>query len=107
MLGYDDPVSDLGYSDGAVYYSNLRVVSLPPLALNIAGIALNNGTNVVINFTSTDLEDLSSAFTVLSSSSASSVTTPVAATITQLGPGAFQAVVPKTAPMAFYRIRHL
>lgn len=107
MLGYDDPVSDIGYSDGAVYYANLRVVSLPPLALNITGIAINNSTNVAINFTTTDLEDLSSAFAVLSSSSAASVTTPVAATITQLGPGAFQAVAPKTEPMAFYRIRHL
>ena len=107
MLGYDDPVSDLGYSDGAVYYANLSVVSLPPLVLNITGIAISNSTNVVINFTTTDLEDLSSAFAVLSSSSAASVATPVAATITQVGLGAFQAVVPKTATMAFYRIRHL
>ena len=107
MLGYDDPVNDLGNSDAAVYYANLSVVSLPPLALKITGMAISNSTNVVINFTTTDLEDLSSAFTVLSSSSAASVTTPVAATITQVGLGAFQAVVPKTAPMAFYRIRHL
>ena len=107
MLGYDDPISDLGYTDGAVYYTNLKVVSLPPLTLNITGIAVNNSTNVVISFTTTDLEDLSSAFVVLGSSSAASVTTPVAAIITQVGLGAFQAVVPKTVPMAFYRIRHL
>jgi hypothetical protein len=107
MLGYNDPVSDVGYSDGAVYYANLSVVSLPPLALHITGIAINNSTNVVINFTSTDLEDLSSAFAVLGSSSAASVTTPVVAVITQVAPGTFQAVVPKAAPMAFYRVRHL
>ena len=107
MLGYDDPVSDLGNPDAAVYYANLSVVSLPALALDIKGITISNGTNVVINFTSTDLGDSPSAFAVLGSNSAAGVTTPVAATISQTGPGSFQAVVPKTAPMAFYRVRHL
>jgi len=107
MLGYDDPVSDIGISDAAVYYANLSVVSLPPLALNITGIAISNSTNVVINFTTTDLEDLSSAFVVLGSTSVTGTSAPVAATITPVGPGAFQAVLPKTAPMAYYRIRHL
>ena len=107
MLGYNDPVSDIGYSEGAVYYANLSVVSLPSLALHFTGIAINNSSNVVISFTSANLEDFSSAFSVLGSSSAADVTTPVAATITQVSPGVFQALVPKTAPMAFYRIRHL
>ncbi len=107
MLGYDDPVNDIGNTDAAVYYANLSVVSLPPLALSITGIAITNDTNIVIHFTSTDLEDRPSAFAVLTSDSAASVKTPVAAAITQLGPGAFQAVVPKSAPMAFYRVSHL
>ena len=107
MLGYTDPVADVGNSDGAVYYSNLRVVALPRLALNITGIAQDTSRKLVINFTSTDLEDLPSTFVVLGSSSVTTINTPVSATITQLSPGVFQAVVAQSGPMGCYRIRHL
>jgi hypothetical protein len=105
MFGYNDPFDSLGSSDGAAYFSNLRVVRLGPL--DITGFALSGG-NVVINFTSTDGDDTTASFTV---QSAVLVTGPYAnvspaAVITQLGTGAFQAVAAQTGPTLFYRIKH-
>ena len=105
MFGYNDPFDSLGSSDGAAYFSNLRVVRLGPL--DITGFALS-GPNVVINFTSTDGDDTTASFTV---QSAGVVTGPYAnvspaATITQLGTGAFQAVAAQNGSARFYRIKH-
>jgi hypothetical protein len=105
MLGYDDPYSSVGASDGAVYYSNLRVVSLA--VPYISQIAVNNlnGT-VVINFTSVDGDTTASSFALQRATAVTGVYADVAgAVITQLSAGAFQAVVPQNGSIQFYRIR--
>jgi len=106
MLAYEDPYDSLGTPEAGVYYSNLRVVRLAsPSVIQIA----INGANVVINFTSLDGDDSASSFVVQSAVVAGGPFTDVspAAAITQLGTGAFQAVVPLNGPVRFYRIRHL
>ena len=106
MLGYNDPFSSVGSGDGAVYYSNLRVVSLASAIITQVIVNKNNGT-VVINFTSTVDGDLTASSFALQS--ASVVAGPYAdvasASITPLSVGAFQAVAPQTGSMQFYRIR--
>jgi hypothetical protein len=109
MLGYDDPFASVGSTDGAAYFSNVRVVAIG--APSITGLAISGG-NVVINFTTTDGDDSASSFTLLSSgtnslASAAHVDTTTTATFTQLGAGAFQAVTPLTTnSTGFYRIKH-
>jgi len=105
MLGYEDPFSSVGTLDSAVYFSNLRVVAIGvPI---ITQIALNKANNTaVINFTTVDGDVTASSFTLLSSPY---VTGPYAsaagATITSLGGGAYQAVVPQSGVAQFYRIQ--
>jgi hypothetical protein len=105
MLGYNDPFSSVGTPDAAVYYSNLRVVRIG--APNISQIAVNPVNNtVVLDFTSLDGDASAGSFVL---QSAPVVTGPYvdvsAATITQLGTAAFQAVVPTSGASQFYRIR--
>jgi hypothetical protein len=104
MLGYDDPFSSVGTIDSAVYYSNLRVVAVG--IPSISQIAINKlNSTAVINFTTQDGDATPATFTLLSSPV---VTGPYAAapgaTVTALGAGAFQAVVPESGPTEFYRI---
>ncbi len=104
MLGYDDPFSSVGAPDGAVYFSNLRVVSLA--APVISQIAVNKVNNtVVINFTTDDGDLIASSFAL---QSAAGVNGPYAdnagATIVPLSAGAFQAVVPQSGSVQFYRV---
>ena len=105
MLGYDDPFSSVGGIDAAVYYSNLRVVSLGNAPF-ISQIAINPVNHTaVINFTSTDAEATAASFSVVSAPSLQgSFSTAAGATITQLSPGAFQAVVPQSGSIQFYRV---
>jgi hypothetical protein len=105
MLGYNDPFSSIGGYDGAVYYSNLRVVSLAsPI---ISQVALNNGNGtVVINFTTVDGDAVASSFTLQSASVVSGPYANVSsASITLLSAGAFQAVAPQNGSVQFYRIQ--
>ncbi|HEX3626378.1 MAG TPA: hypothetical protein VH280_13240 [Verrucomicrobiae bacterium] len=105
MLGYQDPYDSVGGGDAAVYYSNLRAVRLtPPL---ISQLALNTQTSTyVFDFTSTDGDATTATFQVVG---ATSINGPYAvvtgATITQLGNGAFQASVPTSGAIHFYRIQ--
>jgi hypothetical protein len=105
MLGYDDPFSSVGSPDGAVYYSNLRVVSL--VSPSISQLAVNAASKtVVINFTTDDGDAVAGSFAL---QSAAVVTGPYAdvsgASITELSAGAFQAVVSESGSKQFYRIR--
>ena len=103
MLGYNDPFDSVGSSDGAVYFSNLRVVSLA--SRMISQIAVNNGS-VIINFTTVDGDLTASSFALQSASLVAGPYSDVAnASITPLSVGAFQAVAPQTGSMQFYRIR--
>lgn len=106
MLGYEDPYSSVGTLDSAVYYSNLRVVSISSGLPVITETALNNANGtVVINFTTTDGETNTSAVAVQSATLVAGPYTTVAnATITSLGGGAFQAVVPQNGAIQFYRV---
>lgn len=103
MLGYEDPYDSVGGGDAAVYYSNLRVVQLtPPL---ITEKALSAGT-YVFDFTSTDGDATPSTFQVVGATSLNGPYTVVSgATITQLGNGAYQATVPTSGAVHFYRIQ--
>jgi hypothetical protein len=104
MLGYDDPYNSVGTADACAYYSNLRVVALAaPYISQLAANRVNN--TAVINFTSTDGDTLPSSFTVVSSTSLKGPYSAASgATVTQLSAGAFQAVVPETGAVQFYRI---
>jgi len=105
MLGYEDPYSSVGDGDAAVYYSNLRVVRLTPPLISETG--LNAGT-YVFDFTSTDGDASASSFQVVGATSLNGPYTVVAgATITQLGSGAYQASVPTSGPIHFYRIQQI
>lgn len=105
MLGYNDPFDSTGSSDGAVYFSNLRVVSLA--SPSISQIAVNKANSTaVINFTSVDGDMIATSFALQSATKVSGPYADVAAAgITQLGAGAFQAVVPQSGAVQFYRIR--
>jgi hypothetical protein len=104
MLGYNDPFASVG-TGGAVYFSNLRVVSLA--GPTITGLALSGG-NVLIRFTSPDGDDTTASFALQSSATVNGTYTDVspAATFTQLVNGTFQATTPQTGSIEFYRIRH-
>ena len=109
MLGYNDPFDSVGSSDGAAYFSNLRVVRLSPLL--ITGIT-NSGGNVVITFTSTDGDDTSSSFALQHTAAAATALVDVspAATFTQIGAGqvaTFRVTYPQSGSQQFFRIRHL
>ena len=108
MLGYDDPFNASGGVDGAVYFSNLRVVRIAPSGPPTIGEATVNNANstFVMDFTCTDSSLTTSSFTVQSSATVNGTYTDVAgATITQLGSNAFQAVVPVSGSIQFYRIK--
>ncbi len=104
MLGYSDPYNSIGSADAAVYYSNLRVVRLA--GPKITGITA--GSNVSLNFTTTDGTDTTTSFAVQSSSGVGGTYTDLAPqpVITQSATGVFQATVPKSGNIQFYRIRH-
>jgi hypothetical protein len=100
MLGYEDAYNGGEDSDAAVYYSNLRVVSIGTPAVTSFGLDNAHGT-VVMDFSVTDG---GSSLTVQSASNVKGPYTTVPATITPLGNGSFQAVVPQNGAIQFYRI---
>jgi hypothetical protein len=105
MLGYNDPFSSVGSADGAVYFSNLRVVSLASPIISQITLNKANGT-VVINFTTVDGDLTASSFALQSASVVNGLYADVSgASITQLSAGAFQAVVSQSGATQFYRIR--
>jgi hypothetical protein len=109
MFGYDDPFSSKGSADGAAYFSNVRVVQLPPMGIIITNIVLS-GPNVVMRFTSTDSDDTAASFTLQSSGTVneppSYADVSPAATFIDLGGEAFQVTYPQNGSPRFYRIKH-
>jgi hypothetical protein len=106
MLGYADPFASVGSPDGAVYYANLRVVTITPPVITAFSAS---GGNVTITFTSSDGDDTTASFALQSASIVTGPYTDVVppAAITQLPSGAFQAVSAQPAASTqFYRIRH-
>lgn len=105
MLGYEDPYDSVGGGDAAVYYSNFRVVQLTAPA--ISETAYNHTSNTyVFDFTSTDGDATTASFKVVGATAINGPYTAVAGvTITQLSSGAFQASVPTSGPVHFYRIQ--
>jgi hypothetical protein len=104
MLGYNDPYSSIGGIDASAYFSNLRVVSLA--GPSISQIAVNHANNTaVINFTTVDGDTTAASFVVQTASAVNGpYTTSGSATITPLSAGAYQAVVPQSGAVQFYRI---
>ncbi|MGI8967051.1 MAG: hypothetical protein ACR2H1_13325, partial [Limisphaerales bacterium] len=111
MLGYSDPYASIG-DNGAVYYSNVRVVDLSTNTSTNTVITITNirvvGTNVIMTFTTTDSSDTGASFTLQSSAVVTGpyVDVSPAATITQVSPRVFQAITGVNGPTRFYRIRH-
>jgi hypothetical protein len=105
MLGYNDPFNSVGSSDGAVYFSNLRVVSLASPIISQIAINTVNST-AVINFTTVDGDLIASSFALQSASAVGGPYADVSsASISALSAGAFQAVVSQNGATQFYRIR--
>jgi hypothetical protein len=76
----------------------------PPSAPSFTKIVFS-GSNIVLTFTA-NTTDVASAFTLLSASTANGAFTPAAgASISQISPGNFQALVPASGPVQFYRIK--
>jgi hypothetical protein len=104
MLGYNDPFDSVGALDASVYFSNLRVVKVGSPFISQLALNKANGT-VVINFTATDGDLTAGSFALSSASVVTGPYTPVSnATVTSLGSGAFQIVVPQNGSAQFYRI---
>lgn len=103
MLGYADPFDSVGQASGAAYYANLSVVRItPPVITSI----VRNGSNVTIDFTSSDGTDTASSFALQASALATGTYANVSgATITQLPSGTYRAVTTSAASAQFYRIR--
>lgn len=105
MLGYETPVFGGDGADGAVFYSDLKVVQLtPPL---IAGMSLNTATSTyTFKFTTPDGSLTPASFVVAGATAVQGPYTPVAgATITQLSDGTFEATVPTSGAIGFYQIQ--
>ncbi|HWD19705.1 MAG TPA: Calx-beta domain-containing protein [Verrucomicrobiae bacterium] len=109
MLGYEDPYGgvggiSVGNPDGAVYYSDLRVVQLAPPSISQVGL----GTSTIsFSFTSTDGDDTPASFTVYSSADVAGPYAAVpTATITEGANGSFSVVAPQTGAMQYYEVRH-
>jgi hypothetical protein len=95
----------VGNVDGAAYYSNLRVVALASPIISQIIVNKANGT-AVINFTTVDGDATPASFALQSSTTVAGVYADVpGAGIAQLSAGAFQAVVPLSGSVEFYRIR--
>jgi len=105
MLGYNDPYASIGATGGAVYYSNVRVVSL-----NGTRITSFTRSGNALNFIFTDdSNDPASSFRLLGSSVVAGTYTNMSATITQTGLDTYSTSTPFsiTNGARFFRIQHL
>jgi hypothetical protein len=110
MLGYADPFGNsVGDPEAGVYYANLQVVNLTvaPTTITINSIKII-GSNVVIDFTTSNGSDTTSSFAVQSSGVVNTGYSDVvpAAGITSLGSNQFRATMTYTGGSNFYRISH-
>lgn len=106
MLGYEVPNAEYAGNEAAVYFSNLQVVSLAAAqsaTVHISSIQVSGG-NVLINFTSSITADPASQFTLRMAATADGTFSDTAATVTGNG-GAYQASIPISSTMQYYRIR--
>ncbi|MEO6034205.1 MAG: FlgD immunoglobulin-like domain containing protein [Verrucomicrobiota bacterium] len=78
-------------------------VSAATTSLKLGNVTVSGG-NVTIQFSS-DVADIAGSFTVQRSLTVDGTYADVAAAITQTGPGAFEAVIPTSGSLGFYRIR--
>lgn len=102
MLGYANPVFGPDSGDGAAYYSDLKVVKLGPPAVTGTAYDAASGT---FNFAFTITDD-TAALTVVGATKVTGPYTAVSgATITSLGGGAYEATVPVSGTIHFYRIQ--
>jgi hypothetical protein len=107
MLGYEDPYDGNESPDTAVYFSNLRVVALtPPL---ISGSVYGSATGkYTFEFTTPDDTVTTSSFNVVGATAINGPYSAVSgATITQLSNGAFEASVPISGAIHFYRVQQI
>ena len=88
---------------GANSATTLAVASLVIAQINITNIAVSDGT-VTINFTYAT-SDPASAFTLLSSATVNGTYSPAAGAVITGSAGSYQATVPTSGPMQFYRIK--
>jgi flagellar hook capping protein FlgD len=87
-----------------LYFRIARQGTTPPPQPSFTKIGVS-GLNMVLTFTG-NTTDSASTFTLLSASTANgSYTNAASANITQVSPGVFQALVPASGPVQFYRIK--
>ncbi len=99
MIGYNDAYDSTGPSGAAVIFDNIRVVRLTEFKITTVQ---SIGNNIQIDFTYEAGKAES-----LKVKSAGEVTQPfldTAATITEVTPGSYRAIVAKNGSMRFYRI---
>lgn len=97
-----------GYATNAPTSDVIAIQGSGPQLVSITNISLV-GASAGLNFTSAELTDGIASFAVQSSATVNGTYVDVspAATITQSGPGIFQATVTASGDNQFYRIRHL
>jgi hypothetical protein len=108
MLGYETPVFGGDGADGAVYYSDLKVVQLTTPSVSAPAYNSNTST-LTFTFTTPDGSVTASSFTVVGATVLNGPYTAVSgATITQVsssGAAKFQVTVPTTGAVHFYRVQ--
>jgi hypothetical protein len=83
------------------------LAQLPSAVIHVTGISLS-GSNVVINFTSASAGDTTASFAAQQCGTVNGVYADVSPATTLTGSaGSFQATVPQSGDIQFYRIRHL
>ncbi len=102
MLGYANPVFGPDTADAAAYFSDLKVVQLGPPTITGTGYSPATKT-FAFNF---NITDDTAALTVVGSTNLLGTYSAVSgATVTSMGGGAFQATVPVSGSVHFYKIQ--
>jgi hypothetical protein len=107
MLGYADPfgaADSKGTPDAGVYYANLQIVQLP--TIRIDNIAVTNN-NDVIQFTTSDPLDVSTAFNLLTSTNILGTFTNLTGTFAPVSGTQFQVTTPFTGGFQrYFKVTH-
>ena len=97
-------IDEVQISEGLIRPDSGQLGFLPSVAVpQITRIAVSGG-KVTITFTAGS-QDVASAFTLMGSPVATGSYSALAAAVTSLGSGAFQATIAQTGPVEFYRIK--
>ncbi len=102
MIGYVDAYDSVSLATSYMVIDNVRVVSLQ--GLKVTAIR-DLGVNVELDF-DFDLTDSPAAFSVQGSALVAGPYADAGGTVTQLSPGRYRAIVPKSRNAQFYRIAH-